>query len=99
MLISKNKDFVFFHIPKTAGGSITVLLSKYADKHNEDKHPIDKSKPGWMTRYHVPTKRQSFNHMHSFVDPSYNDYNCKNMFSLNPLEQPKLLNNRNWLIR
>ena len=61
MLISKNKDFVFFHIPKTAGGSITVLLSKYADNHNKDAKPIDKSKPGWMTRYHVPTKKQSFN--------------------------------------
>jgi hypothetical protein len=88
MLISKNKDFVFFHIPKTAGGSITVLLSKYSDNHNKDKQPINKSKPGWMTRYHVPTKRQSFNHMHSFVDPSYNDYDCKNMFSFSFVRNP-----------
>ena len=85
MLISKDKQFVFFHIPKTAGGSMTALLSKYIDKQIDIK---DKSKEGWMTRYHVPTKKQSFNSMHSFVDPHYNDHNCKDMFSFSFVRNP-----------
>ena len=85
MLISKDKQFVFFHIPKTAGGSMTALLSKYTDKQIDIK---DKSQQGWMTRYHVPTKKQSFNSMHSFVDPHYNDHNCKDMFSFSFVRNP-----------
>ena len=85
MLISKDKQFVFFHIPKTAGGSMTALLSKYTDKQIDIK---DKSKQGWMTRYHVNTKKQSFNSMHSFVDPHYNDHNCKDMFSFSFVRNP-----------
>jgi len=85
MLISKDKQFVFFHIPKTAGGSMTALLSKYTDKQIDIK---DKSKQGWMTRYHVNTKKQSFNSMHSFVDPNYNDHNCKDMFSFSFVRNP-----------
>ena len=85
MLISKDKQFVFFHVPKTAGGSITALLSKYVDKQINIK---DKSKKGWMFEYHVATKKQSFNRMHSFVDPHYNDYNCKDMFSFSFVRNP-----------
>lgn len=85
MLISKDKQFVFFHIPKTAGGSMTALLSKYTDKQIDIK---DKSKQGWMTQYHVSTKKQSFNSMHSFVDPHYNDHNCKDMFSFSFVRNP-----------
>ena len=85
MLISKDKKFVFFHIPKTAGGSMTALLSKYTDKQIDIK---DKSKQGWMTKYHVNTKKQSFNSMHSFVDPHYNDHNCKDMFSFSFVRNP-----------
>jgi hypothetical protein len=85
MLISKDKQFVFFHVPKTAGGSMTALLSKYTDKQIDIK---DKSKQGWMTRYHVNTKKQSFNSMHSFVDPHYNDHNCKDMFSFSFVRNP-----------
>jgi len=88
MLISSKKKFVFFHIPKTAGGSITVLLSKYADIYNKNPRPLDKSKKGWMTRYHVPTKKQAYNHMHSFVDPMYNRFDCKNMFSFSFVRNP-----------
>jgi len=85
MLISKDKQFVFFHIPKTAGGSITALLSKYTDKQIDIK---DKSKQGWMAPYHVNTKKQSFNSMHSFVDPHYNKHNCKDMFSFSFVRNP-----------
>ena len=65
---------------------LRVIISKYfSDKQIDIK---DKSQQGWMTRYHVPTKKQSFNSMHSFVDPHYNDHNCKDMFSFSFVRNP-----------
>ena len=89
MFTSDNKQFAFFHIPKTAGGSITVLLSKYIDNNfNINTKNIDKSKKGWMTRYHIKSSIKSFNHMHSFVDPMFDKYGCKDLFSFAFVRNP-----------
>ena len=88
MMYSTEKNFSFFHVPKTAGGSMTVLLSKYSDKDNKNKIK-NRYVKGWMTPYHVRSHtRGVFNHMHSFVDPHFYKWNCQKTFSFAFVRNP-----------
>lgn len=50
MLISTKHRFVFIHVPKTGGSSITAALAPYLD----DPKPVDESqKKGWQIKHHV----------------------------------------------
>lgn len=50
MLVSSKYRFVFIHVPKTGGSSITAALAPYLD----DPKPVDPSqKRGWQIKHHV----------------------------------------------
>jgi hypothetical protein len=38
MIISDNKEFIFFHLYKTAGTSLSQILKKYSNPNHSDKH-------------------------------------------------------------
>ena len=52
MLISDSHKFVFHHIPKTGGSSITAALAPYC-RNYEGEIPTEESF-GWQTRFHHP---------------------------------------------
>lgn len=50
MIVSDSHKFIFFHIAKTAGSSLTYALAPYSRDYDNDR---DNQKPGWQGRYHT----------------------------------------------
>ena len=49
MLVSDSHKFVFHHVPKTAGSSITAALAPYC---NLWKGTLPEDKHGWQVKFH-----------------------------------------------
>jgi len=50
MLVSRKHRFVFIHIPKTGGSSVTAALAPYLD----DPKPVNpRDEKGWQIKHHV----------------------------------------------
>jgi len=81
MIISHEKRFIFFHIPKTGGSSIT-----YGLRHNIDyKKNIEdlEIKPGWQNLFHVDSRLHSRYKDNIRICDEYSDY-FKFAFVRNP---------------
>ena len=51
MLVSRSHSFAFVHVPKTAGSSIHMALSRYAIR--ADEYPPNR----WLARIGIPVNR------------------------------------------
>jgi len=82
MIVSHSKKFIYFHIPKTGGSSISWNLIDYISSPYNNIDQIEQ-KPGWQRLTHFDQKQHSSYSENILFCESHNDY-FKFAFIRNP---------------